>query len=118
MGTYELPRNVKGESRILFIFTTKALIYTTIGAMIGFPLYLVFSAMKMTLVAIGGVVVCAAIGFSIGTFKIPDSTATKFTTNAGGLPIDEVIKKGILFKTNKRNIYLYAEEEKEDEQSK
>lgn len=118
MGTYYVPRNTKGEGRILYIFSTKALIYTTVGAMIGLPLYLVFATMKMTLVAIGAVLACAGIGFSIGTFKIPDSSATKFTTNAGGLPIDEVIKKGVLFKMNKRNIYVYAEEEKENEQSK
>ena len=31
MGTYNLPRNVKGEGRILFIFSSKALIYTFIG---------------------------------------------------------------------------------------
>jgi len=28
MGTYEIPRNVKGEGRILFIFSTKSLILT------------------------------------------------------------------------------------------
>lgn len=28
---YQIPRNVKGEGRILFIFSTKALIYTGIG---------------------------------------------------------------------------------------
>ena len=28
MGTYYLPRNTKGEGRILYIFSTKALIYT------------------------------------------------------------------------------------------
>ena len=36
MGTYNLPRNVKGEGRILFVFSTKALIYSTIGAVAGF----------------------------------------------------------------------------------
>ena len=35
-GPYYLPRNVKGEGRILFIFSTKALIYTAVGATIGF----------------------------------------------------------------------------------
>ena len=29
---YPVPRNVKGEGRILFIFSTKALITTGIGA--------------------------------------------------------------------------------------
>lgn len=28
MGTHYIPRNVKGESRILFIFSSKALLYT------------------------------------------------------------------------------------------
>lgn len=31
---YQIPRNVKGEGRILFIFSTKALITTGIGAAI------------------------------------------------------------------------------------
>lgn len=31
---YQIPRNVKGEGRILFIFSTKALIYTGVGAAI------------------------------------------------------------------------------------
>ena len=35
MGTYNLPRNVKGENRILFIFSTKSLIYTVVAAGIG-----------------------------------------------------------------------------------
>ena len=35
MGTYYIPRNVKGESRILMVFSVKGLIYTAIGAAIG-----------------------------------------------------------------------------------
>ena len=31
MGTHMIPRNTKGEGRILFIFSTKAMIYTAIG---------------------------------------------------------------------------------------
>ena len=30
-GPYQIPRNYKGESRILLIFSTKALIYTAVG---------------------------------------------------------------------------------------
>ena len=33
MGTYNIPRNVKGEGRILFIFSTKALISTAVGGL-------------------------------------------------------------------------------------
>ena len=32
MGTYYIPRNYKGETRILYIFTVKSLITTAIGA--------------------------------------------------------------------------------------
>ena len=35
MGTYNVPRNVKGEGRILFIFSTKSIIYTAVGGTIG-----------------------------------------------------------------------------------
>ena len=35
MGTYYIPRNVKGETRILYIFTVKSLITTAVGALIG-----------------------------------------------------------------------------------
>lgn len=31
MGTYMIPRDTKGEGRILFIFSTKAMIYTAVG---------------------------------------------------------------------------------------
>ena len=34
MGTYNIPRNVKGEGRILYIFSTKALMYTFFGAIL------------------------------------------------------------------------------------
>ena len=43
MATHYIPRNVKGEGRILYIFTTKALITTAIGGGIGFLLYFIFS---------------------------------------------------------------------------
>ena len=53
MGTYNLPRDVKGEGRILFIFTGKSMLYTAIGATVGFVLfYLPLSALGMTMVGI------------------------------------------------------------------
>ena len=42
MGTYYVPRNYKGESRILYIFTAKSLITTVVGALIGFIFYFIF----------------------------------------------------------------------------
>lgn len=47
MRTYGIPRNYKGESRILYIFSTKALIYTIIGMGIGLIFYFILNALGM-----------------------------------------------------------------------
>ena len=47
MGTYNIPRNVKGEGKILYVFSTKALIYTFIGAAIGGVLYFIFNSIGL-----------------------------------------------------------------------
>jgi hypothetical protein len=46
MGTYNIPRNLRGESRILYIFTIKALITTGIGAAFGAIFYLIFAMVR------------------------------------------------------------------------
>lgn len=54
MGTYNLPRNVKGEGRILFVFTGKSLIYSVIAGGVGWLVfYLLFAALNMHMVGIG-----------------------------------------------------------------
>ena len=84
MGTYNIPRNTKGEGRILMIFSTKALIYTAVGVGIGFVLWrFVFTPMNLSLVGLGIMVFLALLGFGIATFKIPDSDAFEITKNAG-----------------------------------
>ena len=116
MGTYNLPRNVKGEGRILFVFSTKALIYSLIGVVIGLIFYFIFKIIGTSFV--GGICVCACglIGFVIGTFKVPDSTAFEITKKTGGENIDDVILRWIKFKKNGNKIYVYsAEEETKDE---
>lgn len=112
MATHSIPRNVKGEGRILAIFSTKALIYTAIGGAIGLGFYYLFSLVNWKYVGIGFTVVLAAIGFAIGTFKVPDSTAFEITRKAGGANIDEVILRYIKFKQKKKRIYLYTKEGK------
>ena len=63
MGTYNIPRNVQGEGRILFVFSTKSLIYSSIGLLLGLPFYFIFSSLKMTLIGIIFVAFLALIGF-------------------------------------------------------
>ena len=121
MGTYNLPRNVKGEGRILFIFSAKALVYTAIGGACGLPLYLIFSILSMNIVGLICIAVLGLVGFIIGTFKVPDSTNFKITQKTGGENIDDVIRRGIKFKMQKNKIYVYENEvdkEVEKEESK
>ena len=86
MRTYEIPRNYKGEGRILYIFSTKGLIYTTVGAGVGLLFYFIFKMLGLSMV---------------GT---------------GGENIDNVIMRWIKFKKNNNKIYVYnLEEETKDE---
>ena len=111
MGTYNIPRNVKGEGKILFIFSKKSLIYTVIGGGVGLPLYLLCSAFGLKILGIILVVLLALIGFIIGTFKFPEFGGLKFTKKVGGENIDDIIKRAIKFKKKKNKIYLYTKEE-------
>lgn len=114
MGTYELPRNVKGEGRILFIFTAKSLIYTVIAAGIGLLFYFIFSAIGLTMVGIIIVAAFALLGFIIGTVKMPELGKFEFSKKTGGENIDDIIKRAVLFKTKGKKIYVYKEGKNND----
>lgn len=111
MGTYNLPRNVKGEGRILFIFSNKSLITTCVGAAIGLVFYIIFKLMKLTMIGVILVVVFAVLGYSVGMFKMPDSNGLEITRKTGGENLDDIIKRYIKFKKNKRKLYVYTKEE-------
>ncbi len=111
MGTYNVPRNVKGEGRILFIFSTKSLITTAIGGALGLIFYLIFSIIGFKLVGMVITVIFALIGYVIGMFKMPDTDSFEITRKTGGENIDDIIKRYINFKRNKKRIYVYTKEE-------
>lgn len=111
MGTYNLPRNVKGEGRILFIFTGKSMLYTVAGGLIGFLLfYIVLSLLGYGFAGLIMIVVFALIGFIIGSLKMPNLEKFSFTRKTGGENIDDIIKRAIKFKTKGKKIYVYEEE--------
>jgi len=112
VGTYNLPRNVKGEGRILFIFTGKSLIYSAIAGGVGLIFYFIFSQLDLAMVGIGITVTFALIGFLIGTFKVPDISKFEFTKKTGGENIDDIIRRAIKFKTKGKKIYIYEEGKK------
>ena len=111
MGTYYIPRNYKGETRILYIFTVKSLITTAIGALVGSIFFLIFSAMGMKMPGLIAMAAFAVIGWAIGALKIPTIVAIPITKKIGGEPLGEIIMRYIKFKKN-RKIYTYTKEDK------
>lgn len=111
MGTYNLPRNVKGEGRILFIFSTKSLITTAIGALVGLPFYFIINALGHTFIGMAIILIFAVIGYVIGMFKIPDNNGNKLSRKVGGENIDDIIKRYIKFKSKKKKLYVYTKED-------
>ena len=112
MGTYNLPRNVKGEGRILFIFSTKSLITTCIGCAVGLVFYFIFKLLGLTMVGFIITLIFSLIGYSIGMFKVPDNNGFELTKKTGGENIDDVIIRYIKFKRNNKKLYVYTKEEK------
>ncbi len=114
MGSYYIPsNNLKGESRILYIFTAKSLIFTGIGALIGAVFYLIFGTiLGLKPIGLICIVLFALIGYGAATIKVPTSGNTKLSKNVGGDSIDDIILRYILFKKNKK-VYTYAIDRKE-----
>ena len=111
MQTYEIPRNYKGEGRILYIFSTKGFIYTCVGAGVGLIFYFILKMLGFSMIGLIITLIFAAIGFVIGTLKVPESSATDITRKTGGENIDDVIVRWIKFKKNGNKIYVYKPEE-------
>lgn len=111
MQTYEIPRNYKGEGRILYIFSTKGLIYTCVGAGVGLIFYFILKMLGFSMIGLIITLIFAAIGFVIGTLKVPESSATDITRKTGGENIDDVLKRYIKFKKNNKKLYVYTKEE-------
>lgn len=111
MGTYYIPRNYRGESRILYIFTVKSLITTGIGAVLGSIFWVIFRSMNMNMVGLIIMGVFAFVGYALGALKIPTIVAFPITKRIGGEPIGEIIIRYFKFKKN-RKMYTYTKEEK------
>lgn len=110
MATHYIPKDLKGESRILLIFSNKSLITTAIFGGIGVVLFFIFRLIGMRLVGIILLILLALLGFAFGTFKIPRITGWKFTKNIEGDSMDEIFLRFVKFKSN-RKIYSYTKED-------
>ena len=112
MGTYLIPRDLKGEGRILF-FSYKALVYTLIGLVPGYLLFLLIKPIHLITAWIV-LATFAFIGFGIGTFTIPNTKSFEVTRKANGEKIDEIIVRYVKFRMKKNRIYIYEKKEEEN----
>lgn len=110
MSTHYIPKNLKGETRILLIFTVKSLITTALFALVGGIIFLILKSIKMTALGVIILAIFALMGYAIGTIKMPRITALKFTKNIEGDSIDEIVVRYIKFKMT-RKVYSYTKEE-------
>lgn len=120
MGTYNIPRDTKGEGRLFYIFSTKALIYTVVGLVVGWVFKWLFGCLGKLIPAISGImsiigivimIVLALIGFAIGTFKVPAIEKFEMTKKAAGINIDKVLWESIKFHFKKTKYYVYDTKE-------
>ena len=111
MGTYYIPRNYRGESRILYIFTVKSLITTAVGAGAGSIFLFLFQALGMGIVGAIIMGIFALLGYAIGAVKIPTIVGIPITKKIGGEPLGEIIIRYMKFR-KKRKMYTYTKEEK------
>ena len=118
MSTYNVPRDTKGEGRILFIFSTKALIYAVIGIGIGWIFYYILQMIGLSIVGIVIMAILGVIGFSIATFRIPNIQKISIAQTNSGQKIDEILNRYIKFKMKKVKIYTLFKDEEESKSGK
>ena len=100
------------NGRILYIFTTKSLIYSAIGGAFGLIFYYIFAKiLGMTMVGIVIAVLFAALGYGVAMLKMPDSTRFGILRKTGGEKIDEVILRAIKFKAKGKRVYIQKTKE-------
>lgn len=112
MGTYYIPRNYKGETRILYIFSIKSLITTLIGVVVGLLFYFPLKIFGFKTAGIVILAIWALIGYGIGALKIPTIVGIPVTKKIGGEPLSEIIIRYFKFKKN-RKIYTYIDTKEE-----
>jgi len=110
MSTHYIPKDLRGETRILLIFTVKSLITTAIFGGVGVIIYFIFKLIGMRIVGLLILAMLALLGYGFGTIKIPKITGLRFTKNIEGDSMDEVFLRFIKFKSNKK-VYTYMKED-------
>ena len=107
-GSYYVPRSVKGETRLLTIFTLKSFAATLAFGLVGVLFYFLLKNfieisifMAIIIIAIFG-----AIGYALASITIPDVPIMGPLRKAGGENIGAMIIRALGFR-RKRKIYIY-----------
>ena len=109
MKSYYLPREYKGEGRILYIFSVRSLIFTVVGAGVGLLLNALLNMFGITKAFIPLLLIFGGIGYAIATLKIPSGGNLEISKKLGGEKLEDVIKRWFLFKMKNGKIYIYKE---------
>ncbi|MEG2311053.1 MAG: hypothetical protein RSB76_03595 [Clostridia bacterium] len=107
-NSYFVPRSVKGEGRLLIIFTVKSFITTAICALFGGAIWYVCGN-NFNMGLMPGLIITSffgGIGYIIGAAKIPDSKYVGKFRKAGGENLSDIIIRFITFKQRKK-VYIY-----------
>ena len=118
--TYYVPRSVKGESRLLYIFTIKSFVTTVAFGLFGLLLWTIGSSIVSAIQRAAGITpgggglipsliftaIFAAIGFGFGALKIPDIPIMGKFRKAGGENLTDITFRFITFR-RKKKIYMY-----------
>ena len=109
MKSYYLPREYKGEGRILYIFSIRSLIYTVVGAVIGLLINALFNMFGITKAFVPLLLIFGGIGYAIATLRIPSGGNLEISKKLGGEKIEDVIKRWFMFKMKSGKIYIYKD---------
>lgn len=114
--SYTIPRDTKGEGKILMIFSKKSFLWTMGFAAFGLvTIYLICTILNQPIIGIIGVLILALIGFIISTLKMPNSQNFEIFRKTGGENIDEILIRLIKFKRKGKKLYLYYKGGEKDE---
>ena len=114
--SYLIPRNTKGEGRILMIFSKKSFIWTIVLASIALiTIYPICSMLGFSLIGMISVLIFGLIGFVISSFKMPNSANFEIFRKTGGEDIDQILIRLLKFKKRGKRVYLYYTGGKENE---
>ena len=107
--SYMIPRDTKGEGRILMIFTKKSFLWTIGCALVGvITIYPIFAILKMSLIGMIGILLFGLIGFGIGSLKMPNSNNFEILRKTAGEDVDEILIRLFKFKRGGKKLYLYT----------